>query len=112
METALTAAGRGHTVIVFERERRVGGQIWTGAGSPLRSNWARIAEFYDRQSRKGTFEVRLGAEATAAAVLAESPDAVIVATGSRPVRLEIAGGPAAWTVHEAIAGAADGARRV
>ena len=112
MEAAVTAAGRGHTVIVLEREQRVGGQVWTGAGSPLRSSWARIAEFYERQSRKGAFEVRLGTEATVAAVLAESPDAVIVATGSRPIRLEIAGGPAAWTVHEAIAGAADGARRV
>jgi 2,4-dienoyl-CoA reductase-like NADH-dependent reductase (Old Yellow Enzyme family)/thioredoxin reductase len=112
MEAAVTAAGRGHAVIVLEREQRVGGQVWTGAGSPLRSNWARIAEFYERQSRKGAFEVRLGTEATVEAVLAESPDAVIVATGSRPVRLEIAGGPAAWTVHEAIAGAADGARRV
>jgi 2,4-dienoyl-CoA reductase-like NADH-dependent reductase (Old Yellow Enzyme family)/thioredoxin reductase len=112
MEAAITASGRGHTVVVFERQPRVGGQVWTGAGSPLRSSWARIAEFYERQSRKGAFEVRLGAEATAAAVLLEAPDAVIVATGSQPVRLEIAGGPAAWTVHEAIAGAADGASRV
>jgi pyruvate/2-oxoglutarate dehydrogenase complex dihydrolipoamide dehydrogenase (E3) component len=37
---------------------------------------------------------------------------VIVATGSRPNRLEIAGGPPALTVHEALAGAADGASHV
>jgi 2,4-dienoyl-CoA reductase-like NADH-dependent reductase (Old Yellow Enzyme family)/thioredoxin reductase len=112
MEAAITAAGRGHTVVVFEREQRVGGQVRTGAGSAHRANWVRISEFYERQSRKGFFEVRLGVEATAGAVLAESPDAVIVATGSRPIRMEIAGGPLPWTVHEAISGAADGARRV
>jgi NADPH-dependent 2,4-dienoyl-CoA reductase/sulfur reductase-like enzyme len=112
MEAALTAAQRGHQVVVFEREGRVGGQVWAGAASPLRRAWARIAEFYERQAVKGLFAVRFNVEATAASVLAERPDAVVVATGSQPVWLEIAGGPAALTVHAALAGAADRCRRV
>lgn len=110
MEAALTAALRGHEVIVFERDARVGGQVWVGAGSPLRKPWARIAEFYTRQSRKGLFEVRLNTEATPQAILDLNPDAVVIATGSRPNRLEVPGGPKALTVHEVIAGAAEGAR--
>jgi pyruvate/2-oxoglutarate dehydrogenase complex dihydrolipoamide dehydrogenase (E3) component len=90
----------------------VGGQVWAGAASPLRANWARIAEFYERQAQKGTFEVRLGAEATAEGVLDLRPDSVVVGTGSRPLRLEIEGGPPASTVHEVVEGRLDGARRV
>jgi 2,4-dienoyl-CoA reductase-like NADH-dependent reductase (Old Yellow Enzyme family)/thioredoxin reductase len=112
MEAALTAAQRGHDVIVLERESQVGGQVRTGAASPLRRNWGRIAEFYERQGARGLFEVRLGAAATPEAVLALEPDAVVVATGSRPLRLQIPGGPLALTVHEVVVGAADAARRV
>lgn len=107
MEAAVTAAARGHEVIVLERAARVGGQIWTGAASPLRGPWARIAEFYERQARKGTFEVRLGVAADAKAVIALKPDAVIIATGSLPLRAEVPGGRQALTVHEAIQGAQD-----
>ena len=112
MEAALNAARRGHAVIVLERESRVGGQVWTGAASPLRRNWGRIAEFYERQAASGLFEVRSGVEATPEAVLALEPDAVIIATGSRPLRLQIPGGPEALTIHEVVAGAAGEAKRV
>jgi pyruvate/2-oxoglutarate dehydrogenase complex dihydrolipoamide dehydrogenase (E3) component len=97
---------------VLEQADRIGGQIWAGAASPLRRPWARIAEFYERQSRKGLFEVRLGVRATAEALLAARPDAVIVATGSLPQRLELPGGSSSVTVHEVVAGAVDTARRV
>jgi 2,4-dienoyl-CoA reductase-like NADH-dependent reductase (Old Yellow Enzyme family)/NADPH-dependent 2,4-dienoyl-CoA reductase/sulfur reductase-like enzyme len=112
MEAALTAAQRGHHVTVIERAGRIGGQIWAGAASPLRRPWARIAEFYTRQAAKGAFTVRLGVDATAETVLAESPDAVVIATGSRPLRFELPGGPPALTVYEALAGAADSAAKV
>jgi 2,4-dienoyl-CoA reductase-like NADH-dependent reductase (Old Yellow Enzyme family)/thioredoxin reductase len=111
MEAALTAAQRGHHVTVLEQAERVGGQIWAGAASPLRRPWARIAEFYERQARKGRFEVRLGVRATAEQLLEARPDAVIIATGSRPQRLDLPGGPPSLTVQEVVAGAADGARR-
>jgi NADPH-dependent 2,4-dienoyl-CoA reductase/sulfur reductase-like enzyme len=110
MEAALTAALRGHDVIVLEKSDRVGGQVWTGAGSPMRRPWARIAEFYERQSRKGIFDVRLNTEATPPAVAALRPDVVIVATGSTPLRAEVPGGRTCLTVHEVIAGRADDAK--
>jgi 2,4-dienoyl-CoA reductase-like NADH-dependent reductase (Old Yellow Enzyme family)/thioredoxin reductase len=112
MEAALTAAQRGHQVTVLEQAERVGGQVWAGSASPLRRPWARIAEFYERQARKGAFEVRLGVRATAGDVLAMQPDAVIVATGSRPLRVELPGGPPSLTAQEVVAGAADSLRRV
>jgi thioredoxin reductase len=102
MEAAWNAGMRGHEVIVLEQGKRVGGQVWIGAASPLRKNWAHIAEFYEGQSRKSLFEVRLNTAATKHGVLALEPDVVIIATGSTPKRLDIAGGKPALTVHELV----------
>lgn len=112
MECAITAAQRGHEVIVLEKGDRLGGQIWYGAGSPLRQSWARIADYYIRQSRKGYFETRLNTTADAETILTLNPDAVVIATGSRPKRLVIPSGTAALTIHEALDGKADRARSV
>src|SRR5437762_8327384 len=51
----------------------------------------------------GAFDLRTGVEADPAAILALKPDVVILATGSRPLRLPLPGGPEALTVHEAVA---------
>ncbi|HEX8524085.1 MAG TPA: FAD-dependent oxidoreductase [Tepidisphaeraceae bacterium] len=113
MEAAVTASARGHDVIVLEKTAAIGGQVRTGAASPLRKNWLRIAEFYERQARKGIFELRLNTPASAQAVQALNPDVVVIATGSRPTRLAIAGGASALTVHEVLdLGMADAAKSV
>lgn len=112
MEAALTASLRGHQVTVLERGDAVGGQVRYASRSPLRRLFGRIPEFYDRQARRGLFEVRLGTDATAGEILALDPDAVVLATGSRPKRAELPGGGPILTVHEALDGAADTARRV
>src|SRR5439155_4768002 len=52
-------------------------------------------------------DVRLNTDATRSLILELHPQAVVIATGSRPTRLSIPGGPSALTVHEVVAGAAD-----
>jgi NADPH-dependent 2,4-dienoyl-CoA reductase/sulfur reductase-like enzyme len=89
MEAGLTAARRGHEVIVLEQSGRVGGQVWQAAGSPLRRDFAEIARYYERQVRQGVVEVRLNVEATLERVLALAPDAVVIATGATPRRVAI-----------------------
>ena len=56
---------------------------WAGR-APERSEYAGIVRFLAAQVRKLGVEVRLEVEATPAAVSAERPDAVVVATGSHP----------------------------
>ncbi len=112
MEAAVHASARGHQVTVLEKSDQIGGQVLVGASSPSRKNWLRIVEFYTRQANKGDFEVLCRNEATSESVLSYQPDVVIVATGSQPSRLQIAGGKPAFTLHEALAGAADACRRV
>ena len=84
LEAARVAALRGHRVTLLERETQVGGQILIAARAPERAELAGILRYLAGQVEKLTVECRLRVEATADSVLAESPDVVIIATGSHP----------------------------
>jgi dimethylglycine catabolism A len=84
LEAARMAALRGHRVLLFEKAAELGGQVLLAARAPARAEYAGIVRFLVTQIRKHGVDVRLGGEATPALVLAEHPDAVIVATGSHP----------------------------
>src|SRR5881296_1466492 len=84
LEAARMAALRGHRVVLFEMAAELGGQVLLAARAPARAEYAGIVRFLAAQIRKLDVEVRLGVEATPSAVLAERPEAVIVATGSHP----------------------------
>lgn len=115
MEAALVAAQRGHEVVVLERTNRVGGQALAAAASPLRRKFGEVAAYYERQVRKGLFDLRLETEAVAESVVPLRPDAVVIATGSAPrrVTVPIAGhmcGRPASTVLDALAMTVDEGR--
>jgi len=86
LQAAVTAAERGHRVVLFERHGRLGGQATVAAMVPSRAEFFDIARNLIVAARREGVELRTGVEATAASVRAESPDAVIVATGARPLR--------------------------
>jgi dimethylglycine catabolism A len=82
LEAARVAAQRGHRVVLLENSDELGGQVLLAARTPARGEYAGIARFLVGQVRKLGIDVRLGVAATAELVLAERPDAVVVATGS------------------------------
>jgi 2,4-dienoyl-CoA reductase-like NADH-dependent reductase (Old Yellow Enzyme family)/thioredoxin reductase len=82
LEAARMAALRGCRVVLLEKAAELGGQVLLAARAPARAEYAGIVRFLIAQVRKLGVEVRLGVEATASLVLAERPEAVIVATGS------------------------------
>jgi pyruvate/2-oxoglutarate dehydrogenase complex dihydrolipoamide dehydrogenase (E3) component len=84
LEAARMAVIRGHRVILFEKTAELGGQVLLAARAPARGEYAGIVRFLAAQVGKLAVDVRLAVEATPAAVLAERPDAVVVATGSHP----------------------------
>jgi len=84
LEAARTAALRGHRVTLLERAAELGGQVLLAARAPARAEYAGIVRYLAAQVRKLGVQVRLGVEATPDLVLAERPDAVVVATGSHP----------------------------
>jgi NADPH-dependent 2,4-dienoyl-CoA reductase/sulfur reductase-like enzyme len=91
LEAARVAAERGHRVVLFEKAQRLGGQVNLIVKMPKRESFEEIVRFFERQLSKLQVDVRTGAEAGVAGVLAETPDVVIVATGSTPWRPPIPG---------------------
>ena len=91
MEAALVASSRGHTVTLFEKDDRLGGNLLAAAGPAFKPDWKRFVDYILRQIDGSNVEVRLGTEATADRVRAEAPDEVIVAVGAEPVLPRIPG---------------------
>ena len=91
MEAALVAAQRGHQVTLLERTGVLGGQLshadYPAFKWPLRN----FKDYMIRQVLKASISLRLDTEATPELIRAEGYDAVIVACGSSPNRLNIAG---------------------
>jgi len=84
LEAARVAAERGHRVVLFEREAELGGMALVTARQPGREEMLGVPRWLAGQVARLGVDVRLRTEATAERVLAERPDAVIVATGARP----------------------------
>jgi thioredoxin reductase len=84
LEAARVAALRGHRVVLFEKDAQLGGQVALAARAPARAEYAGIVRFLAVQVLKLGVEIRLKIEATPTLVLAEHPDAVVIATGSHP----------------------------
>ena len=84
LEAARMAAARGHHVVLFEEAAELGGQVLLAARAPARAEYAGIVSFLVAQVRKLGVNVRLALKATPSEILAERPDAVVVATGSHP----------------------------
>jgi NADPH-dependent 2,4-dienoyl-CoA reductase/sulfur reductase-like enzyme len=84
MEAARVAAIRGHRVTLYEQQVQLGGQLLIAAKAPGRDEMAEPVRYYTRQFKLLGVRVCLGTTVDDALVRAESPDAVIVATGALP----------------------------
>lgn len=84
LEAARILALRGCRVTLFEREPEPGGQMLFNRWVPGREEMAGHLAWLTAAAQRAGAELRLGVEATAQAVRAERPDAVIVATGADP----------------------------
>jgi NADPH-dependent 2,4-dienoyl-CoA reductase/sulfur reductase-like enzyme len=82
LEAARVSAVRGHDVILFEARKTLGGGMALWASLPGREFYIKSIEWWERELARLGVKIRLGVEATERVVLADVPDAVIVATGA------------------------------
>ena len=85
LEAARTAAERGHAVVLFEAQDRLGGQLslMARAGERQREVSGLVDWLVDEVALVGV-DIRLSTPVDVSDVLAEGPDVVIVATGGTP----------------------------
>jgi len=86
LESARRLAERGAAVVLVEERDGLGGQLAQWAQAPSRREFVRYVEWQQRQLASLGVDVRTGARASAADVVALSPDLVVLATGSHQVR--------------------------
>ncbi|WP_430259333.1 FAD-dependent oxidoreductase [Neorhizobium sp. IRS_2294] len=102
LEAARTAAERGHIVTLWEKQENLGGQFRDAVKMPKRAEFRTLmAEQIADLGRFGV-SVVTGKHADAASIADFAADTVFLATGSMPVRAELAGGGKAFTIVEAL----------
>ena len=84
MQAAKVAAQRGYHVRLYEQQQELGGQINLIVKVPNRVEFGDASRNLQREILEAGVEVQLGVEVTTALIEQEQPDAVIIATGSRP----------------------------
>ena len=85
MMAAVTAARRGHAVVLCEAADELGGILRSEAALPFKRDMYELGRTYARFCEEEGVEVRLGTRVDAACAQALAPDACIVAVGSEPV---------------------------
>ena len=88
---AYTAARRGHTVILCEKEAELGGILKSEIAIAFKREMYELTGTYERLARKSGAEIRLNTCVTPEYVEQEGADALIVAVGSEPLILPIPG---------------------
>ncbi len=85
LEIAWIAAARGHEVILYEKNDKLGGQVVPGNVPPAKHELARALKYYIKMCTKYGVDIQLGVNADANTILSKNPDEVILATGATPI---------------------------
>jgi 2-enoate reductase len=81
---ALTAAKRGHKVILCEKRSTVGGMVYPGSRPSCKADVARLYEWYLSALKESSVSLRLNCTVTPEIVEKEAPDALVIAVGADP----------------------------
>jgi len=91
LKCSITLRERGHQVILFESSPCLGGQLLLNERIPGRKEMVTLAMDLENQAKHLGVDIRLNTRAEVELILKEKPDAVVIATGARPHKLDIPG---------------------
>jgi NADPH-dependent 2,4-dienoyl-CoA reductase/sulfur reductase-like enzyme len=84
LNVAWVAARRGHDVHLYERQSVLGGQLVLGSVAGYKKELLNLIKFQEKQIERFGVKCHLNQEVTVDMVKAESPEVIILATGSYP----------------------------
>ena len=88
---ATTAAGRGHTVVLFDAADEIGGQFNMAKKIPGKEEFQETLRYFGHQLVETGVTVKLQTKVNAEMLAAANLDEVVLATGVRPRKLSLAG---------------------
>ncbi|MDO4467357.1 MAG: FAD-dependent oxidoreductase [Bacillota bacterium] len=91
MQAALTAANRGHSVVLFEKRDILGGQIVHEKHIPFKKDMYSFVEVMAKRVKEAGVDIRLNTEITPEEVADMGMDVVISAVGAKPIIPNIPG---------------------
>lgn len=91
MEAARVLSLRGHHVTLYERNDQLGGQLRYANVPPGREEVLNIITYLERQISKLKVNIKTGKEADLQMLEEEHTDAIIIATGGKPIMLHLPG---------------------
>jgi len=91
MEAGRVAALRGHKVVIYEKSDELGGHIREAVSMPFKVGEQKLLDWYKTELDDLRVEIRLRTEVTSDLIQKNQPDVVIVATGSKYIRLNVPG---------------------
>jgi len=85
MQAAITAADRGHDVILAEKDDTLGGMLRFAKKDPHKKDLSDYVDYLIRQVNKRSIDIRMNTEVTREYIEQAAPYAVICAVGAEPI---------------------------
>jgi 2,4-dienoyl-CoA reductase-like NADH-dependent reductase (Old Yellow Enzyme family)/thioredoxin reductase len=91
LHVAAVAAARGHEVLLFEKQPRLGGQLVLGSVTKYKKEILSLISFQKKQVENMGIRIYLNREVTAETVKETNPDVVRLCTGATPIQPPLPG---------------------
>ena len=91
MQATLTAIERGHEVILYEKEDKLGGTLNHATDLEFKKDLKNYLDWIVAQTLKCGAKINLNTEVTAETIKQDNPDALIIAVGATPLMPNIPG---------------------
>ena len=91
MEAARLLTARGHDVVLFEKEKKLGGHLPEASALSFKDGFRRYFKYAVRKTMECGAKIKLETKADAKAIKKEEPDVLIVAVGAKPILPKLEG---------------------